>query len=299
MGLVYAAVLPHGPGVIAELAADPAVMAATRDAMTVAGGRFAAARPDVVLLLDPHSVHEAQGVALAEVREGRPTAFPNLGSRHIAVCTASRAGGTMGGAGGGSVTDTYAGAPGLAAEILAAGAGLPVVAEPGGDGGLRLAGGALIPLWFTLRMLPEPRPPLLVIDAGPAVARTDLWRFGAVLTEWAERSGQRVALLASADQGHTHDPGHERFGYSPAAAEHDRWYCAAIRDQRLDRLLSVADDLLRGSWSDSLWQTLILAGAVEAAGLHGDLLSYAVPTYYGLAVAVYDDAEWSNRGQYT
>ena len=286
MGLVFAAILPHGPGVIAELTDELALMATTRAAMAEAGHRFAAAQPEVVILLDPQAVHESTGPALAEVAAGRPTCWPASGSAQIAVATAERAGGVMSGPGGRRAADWYAGDSALAAAILA-GQDFPLVAEPGEDGSLPLVGGALIPLWFTLRPLPAPRPGLVVVDAGSAVPRTTLWRFGAWLAAVAAQSDRRVALLASADQGHTHDPSHERFGFSPAAAEHDRRYCEAVTDQRLDRLLDFSDELLRACWTDSLWQTLILAGAVEHAGLRGELLSYEVPSYFGMAVAAY------------
>ena len=57
-GLVWAAILPHGPDVVLEVTEDPALMAETRSAMEEAGRRFAAARPDTVILLDPLLVHE-------------------------------------------------------------------------------------------------------------------------------------------------------------------------------------------------------------------------------------------------
>jgi hypothetical protein len=39
-----------------------------------------------------------------------------------------------------------------------------------------------------------------------------------------------------------------------------------------------------------LEQTLILAGALGAAPMRADLISYAVPSYYGMVVAVYEPA---------
>ena len=59
-------------------------------------------------------------------------------------------------------------------------------------------------------------------------------------------------------------------------------------ENRLDRLLDVEDQMLRDSWSDSLWQTLVLAGVLEANPLLLTFFSYAVPTYFGMAVAVYE-----------
>jgi aromatic ring-opening dioxygenase LigB subunit len=38
---------------------------------------------------------------------------------------------------------------------------------------------------------------------------------------------------------------------------------------------------------DAYWQTIILAGALGHTPLRGELLSYEVPTYFGMAVAAY------------
>ena len=166
----------------------------------------------------------------------------------------------------------------------------PVAADAGQNGQLPLVGGALIPLWYTIRPLPAPRPGLVVITPSPAVARKELWRFGKLLAQVAAESGKRVALVASADQGHTHDVHHPRFGFSPAAAQFDALYCRAVRENRLQDLLDVDDQLLKDSWTDSPWQTLVLAGALDAVPMRVDLLSYAVPTYFGMVVAVYEPA---------
>jgi aromatic ring-opening dioxygenase LigB subunit len=274
-GLVWAAILPHGPDVVLEVAEDPALMAETRSAMEEAGRRFAAARPDAVILLDPLLVHSQNVFEQRLLFRGEGT---------LPVGVAAHAGGRMGRA-----SEQFECDPQLAQAIAAAGraAGFPVVAEPGENDELPLVGGALIPLWFTVRPLAPPRPRLVVIAPSPAVPREELVRFGHVLAEVAAGSGKRIALIASADHGHTHDANHPRFGYSPAAARYDALYCEAVSANRLERLLTVSDELLTNSWADSLWQTLILAGALQAAPMPAELLSYAVPSYYGMAVAVY------------
>ena len=106
-----------------------------------------------------------------------------------------------------------------------------------------------------------------------------------------QRSQKRIALVASADHGHTHDPKHPKFGFSPAAAQFDALYCDAVRQGRLDRLMGVDDQLLRDSWSDSLWVTLILAGLLDTERLPLRFFHYAVPSYFGMAVALYEPVE--------
>ena len=250
-------------------------MAETRSAMEEAGRRFAAARPDTVILLDPLLAHTQN---LFEQR----LLFRDDGTLPVGV--AAHAGGWMG-----HVGDEFECDQELAQAILSAGqaADLPVLAELGENGRLPLVGGALIPLWFTVRPLTPPRPRLVVIAPSPAVPREELVRFGRLLADVAVASGKRVALIASADHGHTHDANHVRFGYSPAAAQYDALYCEAVAASHLERLLTVSDEMLIDSWADSLSQTLILAGARQAVPMPVDLISYAVPSYYGMMVAVY------------
>ena len=274
-GLIWAAILPHGPDVVMEVTEDPALMAETRSAMEEAGRRFAAAGPDTVILLDPLLVHNQN---LFEPR----LLFRGEGTLSVGV--AAHAGGRMGRAGDRFECDRE-----LAQAIVAAGkaAGSPVVPDTGEGGELRLVGGALIPLWFTVRPMAPPRPRLVMIAPSPAVPRDELVRFGRLLADVAAGTDKRVALIASADHGHTHDASHARFGYSPAAAQYDALYCEAVRAGHLERLLTVSDEMLVNSWADSLWQTLILAGALQAVSMPVDLISYAVPSYYGMVVAVY------------
>ena len=88
------------------------------------------------------------------------------------------------------------------------------------------------------------------------------------------------SLIASADHGHAHDADGP-YGFDPAAEEYDR---------RFRELVPVGDfrplaELVADAKADSLWQLLVLQGA--AGGRGGELLAYAAPTYYGMAVALF------------
>ena len=277
IGLVFGAILPHGPDVVLELTKDPALMAQTRAAMEQAGRRFAVAKIDALILLDPVLVHTQNKSATRSLFAGPGT---------LSIGTAAYASGTL-------VDDTpdrFECDVVLAQAIVVAGrkAYLPVAPATDEKDELPIVYGALIPLWFTLRPMAASRPKLVVIAPSPGVPREELVRFGGLLAEVAQDSGKRVALIASADHGHTHDPNHKKFGFSPASAQYDTRYCKAITDGRLDSLLDVSDQMLKDSWADSLWPTLVLAGALKKVPMAVDLLSYEAPSYYGMAVAVYE-----------
>jgi aromatic ring-opening dioxygenase LigB subunit len=276
-GLVFGAILPHGPDVVLELTSNAELMVQTRAAMEQAGRRFAAARIDTLILLDPELVY-------AQNKSATRTLFAGPGTLNIG--TAAWASGAL----VGETPDRFECDVALAQAIVDTGrkAALPVAPATGAKDELPIVYGALIPLWFTLRPMAAARPKLVVIAPSPGVSRKELVRFGGMLAELAQESGRRVALIASADHGHTHDPNHQKFGFSPASAQYDTLYCKAVTDGRLDRLVDVSDQMLKDSWADSLWTTLILAGALKNVPLAAELLSYEAPSYYGMVVAVYE-----------
>jgi aromatic ring-opening dioxygenase LigB subunit len=134
---------------------------------------------------------------------------------------------------------------------------------------------AQLPLdWGTevpLRHLPADR----IVVVAPARDRPleEHLRLGAVIRGHAE------ALVASADHGHAHDPSGP-YGYDPAAAEYDRRFLELAAGGDFRPLA----DLVEAAKADSLWQLLVLQGATGGRPL--EVLAYAAPTYYGMAVAI-------------
>jgi aromatic ring-opening dioxygenase LigB subunit len=91
----------------------------------------------------------------------------------------------------------------------------------------------------------------------------------------------RLALVASADHGHAHDPDGP-YGFDAAAATYDRRLQQILASPPLD-FLPLAE-LVEPAKADSLWQLLVLQGAVGESA-RADVLAYAAPTYYGMLVA--------------
>jgi aromatic ring-opening dioxygenase LigB subunit len=242
--------------------------------------RFAAARVETLVLLDPEIIHTRQGEALTGSRS-----FFN-GDSVLSIGTAAYAGGRLGLTEERFECDTK-----LAQAIFEAGGqGEFPVAKDAGDkakGELLLRGGSLIPLWYSIRPLPRPRPKLVVISPSTMVPREKLMSFGQLIAKIAKESGKRVALIASADQGHRHEKNHPRFGFSPFAAQHDTLYCEAVSSHHLEKLLDLSNAVLEGSFTDSFWQTLILAGGLKAAPMDLAFFNYARPSYYGMVVATF------------
>ena len=90
-----------------------------------------------------------------------------------------------------------------------------------------------------------------------------------------------MALVASADHGHAHDP-EGPYGFDPAAAAYDARLQEILASDRLD-FLPLAE-IVEPAKADSLWQLLVLQGALGEAA-RAEVLAYAAPTYYGMLVA--------------
>ena len=113
--------------------------------------------------------------------------------------------------------------------------------------------------------------------------------FGEVISEVAVASEKRVAFVASADQGHAHRVDGP-YGYNRASAEFDHLVREAVQRNDLRPLLNLSSEFVENAKPDSLWQLAILQGILEHSQLVGRLLSYQVPTYYGMLCAAYSRA---------
>jgi aromatic ring-opening dioxygenase LigB subunit len=269
MPLVFGAIAPHGGEIVPELAADPATMARTRAGILELGRRCAAARPDTIVVLDPHG----------SVVRG-----------HLAIGATKHAAGILEESDGRGIQAAFETDLGFVHAVLENGAGsLPLVRlrgeETGEDAVLPLSWGALIPLWFLAEPL-APKPRVVVIAPDRGLPREMLVRLGVLLARVAQARPERVALVASCDQGHAHDPDGP-YGYSPASAEHDVAMCAAIAEDDLPRLIDWPEAFLEEAKVDAYWQTIILAGALGLVPMRAALLSYEAPTYFGMIVAAY------------
>lgn len=152
---------------------------------------------------------------------------------------------------------------------------------------LPLDWGALVPLWF-LGAMHTPRPKVVIAcpDRGN-MPWTLFPTFGLAIRQAAEQLGRRIAFVASADLGHAHDA-QGTYGYDLASQEFDHALIDAIRDQDLGRLLSFDQDWLKRASTDSYGQLLNLHGMIEGQNWQGELLSYEVPTYFGMLCAAYN-----------
>ena len=271
-GLVYACIAPHG-GMVLPMIGDPdgPKALATREGLEDLGHRMAAYRPETIVLITPHGT---------------------LVDRTFSLLDSGRVAGEVGGPKGVATVEFQVdSALNNAIADLGRAAELPISRVIRGKPGdptscIPLDWGAVVPLWFMGRAF-SPKPRVVISCPDRRIPWRDFPRYGAVIRQAAESLGRRIALVARGDLGHAHDKDGP-YGYDPASAEFDRATVEAIQTQDLGRLLHFDRDWVSRAMPDALWQILNLHGAIEGQGFTGELLSYEVPTYFGMLCASYE-----------
>jgi aromatic ring-opening dioxygenase LigB subunit len=254
--ICFAAIAPHGGPIFDE------PEGATRRGMEELGRRFAAASPEAVIVLTPH------GVCV---------------DGHFAVVRSAQLEGDASEWTDEDTSFTGPGDPGLADDCVQAlqASGLPAVgitfgSTAAGASTMPLDWGALIPLWFM-------RAPAVVVSPSRVRPNDELVRAGAALA--GATGDRRIALVASADHGHGHtDDG--PYGFSADSAVYDERVRAIVGEDRLGDLVEWDPAFAYSAKADSFWQLLMLHGAVGDR-FDVELLSYEVPTYFGMLTASY------------
>ncbi len=271
VGLVFAAIAPHGGLAVAEACTPEELQLAlvTRSGMEELGREFAAAKPEVVVVATPHNVHI---------------------SGAFAVLVAARMSGNLDGTPQ-PVELEVPSETGLAWLLLETliGHGLPAVGVSFGSNDPSTAvapmdWGVLIPLWF-MGGRRDPPVPVVVISPARDLSADAHVRAGSVIAAAAAAYGRRVALIASADHGHAHRADGP-YGFHSNARVYDDLVTDMVRNDSLRGLVEIPVSLVEEAKADSWWQMLMLLGAT-GDGWHGRLISYEAPTYFGMLTAAY------------
>ncbi len=271
MGLVFAAIAPHGSMAIAEWCKPEERMLAarTRGAMEELGRRFNASTPEVTVLLTPHNIHVEGGMAV--VLAGTMAGTLEQGATPISMRV--------------PVDRDLA----IAVAVAVGEAGVPIAAVSYGANDTAAAvfpmdWGTQVPLHFMGGRDDPPKPIVMV-----APARDLSWdahvTAGRAIAKAAESSGKRVALIASCDHGHAHDA-KGPYGYSPASKEFDDRVVDIVKRDALDELLNFDKAFVAEARTDSFWQMLMLHGALDD-DWRVEFLAYEAPTYFGMLCAGY------------
>lgn len=270
MGIVFACIAPHGDEIIPQLAGDKLeAFSKTRQGMERIANLIKKHKIDTIVIATPHNLRLKGniGVIIAEFTEG--SLETNNGSVRVRFqCNRP-----------------------LAVEILrrVKKFRLPVVGvnygtDEGSSSCMPMDWGTLIPLWFFGAQAKKPR--VIIITPSREIPMENLVKFGRLVAQAAEKSNEKVAFVASADQAHTHDK-EGPYGFHVAAEKFDKLVKEAVEENNLKTLLNVEKKLIENAKPDSLWQIAILIGVLEQVPMKGKLISYQAPTYFGMLCAAY------------
>ena len=273
MTLVYACIAPHGSETIAKLASKSTMrkFQKTRQGLQQLAREVRKARPDTIVIASPHNLKLWRKIAvvIAENSTGTLQASPrNKKSVGLKVkCDVK-----------------------FARKLLDAAARrkLPVVGANYGtfDGvtsDMPMDWGTLVPLLF---IIPEcrPRPKVVIVTPSREIPLSQNFQFGRVVGEVSERTAKRIVFVASADQAHRHKKSGP-YGFNKASKEYDRLVLQAIQRGRIDSIMGFRPKFVDAARPDSLWQMTMLAGAIDRFRMKADVISYDVPTYFGMICA--------------
>ena len=261
MPLIHACIAPHAGDLIDE----PNKVTVTRQTMTAMGERLQALTSEVILIINPHGfrVQEALSISVAERATADWSPEVKLDFEMDSAL-----------------------AHDIADEATTSNVSVVryIYGASGGDACyIPLDWGAVVPLYFLGHRF-TPQPKLVHCSPQRILLLATHYDFGRAIGRVIRESDQRIAVIASADQGHAHDADGP-YGYDPASAKYDAWMQEVIRNGNLDELLNADMQLVEDGKPDSLWPSTILAGILKENPMQANFLSYEVNVYFGILCA--------------
>ncbi|HWY28635.1 MAG TPA: hypothetical protein VNW25_05185 [Candidatus Sulfotelmatobacter sp.] len=271
MVLVYACILPHGSDIIPALADRKTehLFKKTRESVRKIARDIRETRPSTIVIASPHNLRL---------------------QNNITIVTAENSSGELKGAQGRKVSLKLKCDREFAQDLLKESTrkGLPVVganygSAEGPASDMPMDWGTLVPMWFVAE---EERVKARTVIVAPSreIPLNQNIAFGRVVAETAEKIRKRIVFIASADQAHAHQKSGP-YGYHSSAAKYDEFVSQAIQKNRIESISRLSRRFVEEAKPDSLWQMAILAGITKVVRMKSDLLSYAVPSYYGMLCA--------------
>jgi len=266
MPLVSAAILPHGTAAIPGFREGRADFSDVTRGMKKASSLVAGRNPQTIVIVSPHNLRIRGKMTV--VRTESCAGVLEEGRKRLSLawkCDVA-----------------------LADSILelAEKRGLPVVAvnfgtDSGPESRMPLDWGTMVPLWFFPRKVK-----VVLVTPSREIPWADLVAMGECVGQAARRAATGVAFVASADQGHAHNKSGP-YGFDRASEEYDARVFSLVKSDRLNRLLGFDPAFVERAKPDSLWQMLMLHGALKGKGLKPAYCRYSCPTYYGILSAAY------------
>ncbi len=274
MTLVYSCIAPHGGEIIPQLASKSTLrkFETTRRAMQRMADKISSIRPNTIVIASPHNLRLLGKIAV--VISERSSGVVKESNRSVSLrANCDREFALK------IVRESQK------QRLPVVGANYGTAEGPASD--VQMDWGTLIPLWFVLNRRGF-WPKIVIVAPSREIPLRANFRFGQLVGRLVQREKQKkFVFIASADQAHTHLRSGP-YGYNSAAAKYDKIVMEGIKENRLDRIMRLDPRFVEEAKPDSLWQMTMLAGVTDAVPSQSNLLSYQVPTYYGMACAEFE-----------
>lgn len=271
MPLEYACIVPHGGDIIPDLAVRKTeqLFEKTRESVRKIAEDIKETEPHTIVIASPHNLRL---------------------QNNIAIVTTENSTGRLNGPRGKGVSLRLKCDREFAQDLLQESTrkSLPVVGAnygtaegPASD--ISMDWGTLVPMWFVAKE-ERVRARIVIVTPSREIRLSQNIAFGMMIGEMAEKSKKRIVFIASADQAHAHQKSGP-YGFHRSAAKYDQFVSRAIQKNRIESISRLSKRFVEEAKPDSLWQMAMLAGVTRVVKMQGTLLSYAVPTYYGMLCA--------------
>ncbi len=251
MSLVFAAIIPHSPSTLPGMETPGSQLAKTRAALKDLEGELYVMQPDTLLLVSPHAPMSQAAFSVNYAPEFICT-YEDFGDN----TTSLRLHGDIELV---SKIREYADQHAVSVNMIT---------QP------ELDYGAAVALYHLTQHLPAVK----IIPVSLAqLSIEEHFKFGAMLRSVALKSNKRIAVISSAELGHT---------LTPDAQSFDKAVLDAVKLGDLTQLQSFNLELAESAQSVNEFRTLVLlSGVLSNAGIQSNLLSYEVDRGSGLLVA--------------
>ena len=273
-GIVYGCIVPHPPLLVPEVGGGREIeISATTKAMKELARRLAEKRPETVIVISPHGtmLYDSMGIA-----------------------TAGSLRGTMRDWGARSADHDFENDPDMVAALQAEASASGIPLDSIGDREYNLDHGVMVPIYFLIEGMKEVPLVPLTFSMLPLSAH---FSFGQAVRRAAERTGKRIAIVASGDLSHRlirDAPA----GYDPMGEVFDKTLIEAIQSYDVPAILNLDEQLIDRAGECGLRSIVILLGALDGLEVKPDVLSYEGPFGVGYLVASFDVEEAEGEGMH-
>ena len=260
-GIVFGCVVPHPPLLIPDIGrGQEQAIIATINALDRLAQEMADQRPELALLVSPHghAHYDTMGVLTAPQCRGD---LRTWGSREPEY----------------RFNNDLNFIQLLQEETKNSGIPLKSIGERHYD----LDHGALVPLHFLKKAVKDVPLVPLTFSWLPLASH---FGFGQAIGRAAQRSGKRVAFIASGDMSHRLTPSAPA-GYSPQGKVFDEKIVAALGQFDTEAVLNLDPDLIDEAGECGLRSIVIMLGALQGFQVKPEVLSYEGPFGVGYLVA--------------